>query len=406
MTTRLDNKFNKEIEKLRADIPAQYNKVLTLDYLLKPEIDMLVSITTRGDGKSYQYFYVLLKLAMKFKEFKLCIIARHYTLRNAYGQLIEQIFNDNGVQMKDFVLRRTDFYIQVYYKNEQIALITDLGAATDLKYHSAVLRHFRMIVYDEFLALDGDYLPDEPDRLKTIYESIDRGENELLPNPKLLLIGNPVNFNSPLLAYWDMFNYLETQKMNTVKQFGNIVIERFRNDHINEQKNARLFNKKDNSSVTGEFKQNTALVVKSAMKHTYNYQFSIMLDNSYHLTVSYYDTSNYYLSVNSTQIDDYMYTIPMLQYKQDVRILADWDFNESFEWQYIDHKILFADTFTIDYFDKHPRLKQLDITNLINEHYSKLPPDKRRRDDEEIAREKQIENSKRIIKNQYFENSF
>lgn len=406
MNKRLVNRVNKEIEKLRSEIPEQYNKVLTLDYLLNPEVDMLVSITTRGDGKSYQYFYVLLKLAMKFKEFKLCIIARHYTLRNAYGQLIEQIFTDNGVAMKDFVLRRTDFYIQVYYKNEQIALITDLGAATDLKYHSSILRHFRMIVYDEFLALDGDYLPDEPDRLKTIYESIDRGENELLPNPKIMLIGNPVNFNSPLLAYWDMFNYLETQKMNTVEKFDNIVIERFRNDNINTQKNARLFAQKDNSSVTGEFKQNTALVVKSAMKHTYQYAFSLMLDNTYHLTVSYSDPQNYYLSVNSTHIDDYMFTIPMLAYKRDVRILAEWDFNPSFEWNYIDHKILFADTFTIDYFDKHPKFKQLDIQNLINEHYNRLPPEKRIRNDEDLTREKQIENSKRHIYNQYFENSF
>lgn len=359
--------FNKDVQKIRSEIPKQYNKVLLLDEILNPDIDLFISITTRGDGKTYGYFKALLTLAMKYEDFSFMAVARHYTLRNAYAIMIEQIMYDNKMASDSLIIRRKDHYIEILANQKSIAIITDLMAATDLKYHSAVLRHYRFIVYDEFLAIEGDYLPDEPERLKTIYESVDRGTNSLLPNPKLLLIGNPVNYNSPLLSYFNLFDNLDNQEMNTVKRFDNVLIERFRNESINEVKNNRLFSKTNNSSITGEFKRNTALVITTALKKTMPYSFTIKLSGTTNLIVHYSTARDYYLSVNDIPNTEYEYCTDMLDYKKGVRLLDKYDYSPFNEDDYTEHRVLFADTFSIGFFDRVPKIKQLSIKELITE---------------------------------------
>lgn len=372
----LHDRFKKDVSKLRSQIPEQYNQAELAEFILDDDIDLLMSITTRGDGKSFQYFNLLINLAIKYEDFKLTIVARHYTLRLAYANLIEEIIQTVGsVDATKLLMRREDDFIRVYYDSEPIALITDLMNATDLKYQSSVLRNFRFIVYDEFLALDGDYLPDEADRLKTIYESIDRGANELLPNPKILLLGNPVNFNSPLLAYWDMFDILEKQPMNTVRKYGNKVVERFRNDNINERKNNRLFATLNNSSITGEFKVNNTLVASDSIKQATKHRLIIMLGGGYKMTVFYNDTKDYYISFDAVPTDEYDFTLDLEHFKQGVRIINQYDYASGLSYAYEDGSILFSDTFSVNYMDKHPHLKELNIEALISEKMASIASD-------------------------------
>lgn len=359
--------FNKDVQKIRSEIPEQYNKVLLLDDILNPDIDLFISITTRGDGKTYGYFKALLTLAMKYEDFSFMAVARHYALRNAYAIMIEQIMYDNKMASDSLIIRRKDHYIEILVNQKSIAIITDLMAATDLKYHSAVLRHYRFIVYDEFLAIEGDYIPDELERLKTIYESVDRGTNSLLPNPKILLIGNPVNYNSPLLSYFNLFDCLDNQEMNTVKRFDNVIIERFRNESINDAKNNRLFSKTDNSSITGEFKRNTSLVITTALKKTMPYSFTIKLSGTTNLIVHYSTARDYYLAVNDIPNTEYEYCTDMMDYKKGVRLLDKYDYSPFNEDDYTEHRVLFADTFSIGFFDRVPKIKQLSIKELIAE---------------------------------------
>src|SRR5699024_7973356 len=88
---------------------------------------------------------------------------------------------------RDFIFVNNEFYKTLIYKDKAIALITDLNKATDLKYNSNYLKDFPIMVYDEFLALEGDYLPDEWERLKTIYASVNRDDEiHYIKIPKVL----------------------------------------------------------------------------------------------------------------------------------------------------------------------------------------------------------------------------
>ena len=109
-------------------------------------------------------------------------------LRISYQTLLDEIIEQSPIfERKDFTFIRTQYYIEVLYQQQSIAVISSLNDATELKYSSNFLKKYPIMVYDEFLALQSDYLPDEWERLKTIYESIDRNQDiPLIQKPKII----------------------------------------------------------------------------------------------------------------------------------------------------------------------------------------------------------------------------
>src|SRR5699024_8877379 len=166
MDIKETEKYFKFVDSFREKhIPERYNQIKLLDYLLDVDVDHLVSISNRSDGKSFNYIHALIKLSLDFGV-RFMLIARHYTVRFAYQKFLLKILDKSKIyKSKDFMFMRTDFYITILYKDKEVGIITDLNQATDLKYHSNYLEDFPIMVYDEFLALEGDYLPDEWERL-------------------------------------------------------------------------------------------------------------------------------------------------------------------------------------------------------------------------------------------------
>lgn len=239
-------------------IPDKYNQIELVDYLHDDSIDHYISISNRTDGKSFNYIHYFIDYSIK-TGIGFILLARHYTVRFSYQKLIEDIVAElmGRYDQKYFYFVRHDFYILVGYKDKEIGIITDLNQATDLKYLSNFLKHYPIMIYDEFLALESDYLPDEWERLKTIYSSVNRKEDiPYIKYPKIFYLGNAVNFSSPVLANLDIFNKLEDHKINTVQIYDNVALEMRRNDNVNESRNLRAFKEEDDKMTAGEFEIN------------------------------------------------------------------------------------------------------------------------------------------------------
>jgi len=104
----LPEQYKTELEKIRAKIPEQYNKALLLDYLLDPNYDLFSSITTRGDGKTYNYFSTIIKLTQKFSDFKFTVITRHFTLRGTMVDMLEKIIIEQKIcKLDDIYFKET-----------------------------------------------------------------------------------------------------------------------------------------------------------------------------------------------------------------------------------------------------------------------------------------------------------
>ena len=247
--------FQNLLEKHRRTIPDEYNQIELCNELMNKDLDFYISISNRSDGKSFNYVGFFIKMAIE-KGIGFMLVSRHFTLRYAYQELVDEIVdNMKGLNFNHIFYEKNDDYIKIGYKEDYIGIITDLNNATDLKYHSATLKYFPIIIYDEFLALEGDYLSDEWEKLKTIYQSVDRNKDEIpfITHPKIFLLGNAVNFSSPILANLDIFNYLQNHKINTVRQYNNILIELRKNDNVNNKKNLRAFDSQNDAMTTAQF---------------------------------------------------------------------------------------------------------------------------------------------------------
>lgn len=236
-------------------LPEEYNQLELLDRLTDQSIDHYMSITTRGDGKSFNYISCMGYLAYNLGMPTLLLV-RHWTLQDKMRELVEEIIRTTGWgDIQGIQWESNTDYMICYLDGRELFLITDLNRASDLKQSSAVLKRFPIILYDEFLTLTDDYVDNEFQKMGTIYKSIDRVKNRpYIKFPKCIYLGNPVNFTSPLLPALNIYNYLQSHEINTMKQYNNVLLEMRKNEARNDGKNLRAFPDPNDSDVTGEFK--------------------------------------------------------------------------------------------------------------------------------------------------------
>ena len=371
-----EQRYKKLIETFRENhIPVKYNQVKLLDELNNPDIDHYMSISNRTDGKSINYIHTLLYIAYEYG-LGLTLITRNMMLRASYQDLIEDIIDISEVfDRSDITFIRSQYYVRVDYRGQTLAIITDLNNATELKNFSNFLKKFPIIVYDEFIALETDYLPDEWQRLKTIYESIDRIEEyPLIKKPKIFYLGNAVNFDSPILHGLKIFNILENHPLNTVRIYKydfNVMLEINRNENANETRNTRAFGSGDDAMTTARFESNSHNVAtdndRNHVKRNPRVIY-VKVKNDYIKIWFNADTLNTILSVEHTIDGTYQYNLLLKDNRETSQFLNEKYFDEKHIKRIDRGEYLFNNKFSKDYITSDFNgMNELRINKLIRE---------------------------------------
>lgn len=394
MNEKERKKLTKFTDKFRSNIPDHYNQIELVDDLFNNDIDFLISISNRSDGKTFNYISYFMRLSIDY-DIKFMLVARHYTLRKAYSELIEKIGMDHkAFQSDEFSLRRTDDYLEIYYSGKSLCLITDLNNATDLKYHSNFIKEYPIIVYDEFLALESDYLIDEWDKLKTIYESIDRNHGNIpyLEIPKIVLLGNAVNFSSPLLANLNIYEKLQHHSkfaMNSKRQYGNVMLEMRRNDFSNEKRNTRAFNTENDAMTTGEFDFNTFNLADDGLRNhiSSNGDFFYIKTPTNYIKVSY-NVSDYQANLKVVPYtESYQFCTDVHDVERDALFLKDTFYKEQHSKRYYNPSNLhFDNAYSKTFILNEGNYIDININKLIRHHIR----DERRKNKSDFTRHEKI----------------
>lgn len=395
-----DQIFKDSLKKFRRDhIPKQYNQVRLLDELNNPEIDHFISISNRTDGKSINYVHALLKIAIDY-DLGLTFLSRNMMLRTSYQELINDILDISTIfDRRDFNFIRSQYYVSLNYKDRTIAIISDLNNASELKYFSNYLKKFPIMIYDEFLTLETEYLPDEWVRLKTIYESIDRVEKyPLIHKPKIFYFGNAVNFDSPVLHGLKIFNILENHPINKAiiyKYDFNIMLEINRNENANERRNTRAFGSDNDSMTTAEFETNDHNIASNDDRDHIrkNPRFIyIKLKNDYLKIWFNRDSLKIILSIESFITEPYIYNMQLKDNKEQSTYLNQSYFDDSHIKRIDKGDYKFENNYSKNYIttDFH-ELNRLKINKIIREFL--------RNDNEQV----EIESKEKQFKENYIE---
>lgn len=374
-----NKKLLKELNKIRKNIPDEYNQVELLNYLCDDKVDLLFSITTRGDGKTFNFIYALAKLSEAF-DFTTIIVVRHMEVRSAMIQQIDDVYRTmDDFNINNFNYRLNMDYAKITYGEKTPFIIADLNNANDLKNYSAVLRHANLIMYDEFLAVGAEYAPHEFDKFKTIFETMDRS---LIPpmeytnnRRKAIFLANPVDFSSEFLAQWQMYHYLEAQPMNTIKVYKNMAIERRKNDKPHETKNNNIFNNNTNESILGEFKVNSWAIHEPKNKNN-----KITVKTADKFINIYINPAKPILEVTPYE-ESYNYNTELVDNTDDSKYLKPSYYRDTFYKKYNKDDYYFANMYSKSYIlDNY---ETLNISRLIRENINTKPTvqqqDKQRR---------------------------
>ena len=395
-----DQIFKKYLQEFRKNhIPDKYNQVKLLDELNNPEIDHFISISNRTDGKSINYVHALLKIAIDY-DLGLSFFSRNMMLRASYQELINDIIEISTIfDRRDFNFIRSQYYVSLNYKDRTIAIISDLNNASELKYFSNYLKKFPILVYDEFLTLQTDYLADEWQRLKTIYESIDRIEEyPLIKKPKIFYFGNALNFESPILHGLKIFNILEKHPINQAKIYKydfNIMLEINRNENANERRNTRAFGSDNDSMTTAQFETNDYNIATDDDRNhiKVNPRFIyIKLKDDYLKVWFNKDSLNIILSIQSSITEPYLYNMQLKDNKEHSTYLNESYFDDEHIKKIDKGAYKFENNFsknyiTTDFLD----LNRLKINKIIREFL--------RNDNEHL----EIESKEKQFKENYIE---
>lgn len=262
MTPNEKKKIEKYLKKKIDRTPEQFYQA---HGLLKAILDdknyLHINVSNRRDGKSFTTTDILSDLMIKFG-FKVCFLAHDERSRVSYFNQMIKVFKEGDNDFKEEFLEYRNiqrWYLNVYYQSEHIATIIDYSEIESLKNESAFLSMFDFIFYDEFIMSSYRYLRTEYIDLKTLFKSINR-PNKTRKNklPKILLAGNAVNFDSPILSGFDLLNLLETQELNTSKQYHrksvNLIIEKHKNEHSNVAEENDIFpDEAEDPNALGDF---------------------------------------------------------------------------------------------------------------------------------------------------------
>lgn len=349
-------------------LPEEYNQLELLDHLCDESIDHFMSITTRGDGKSFNYISAVAYLCYHLN-MGCTLLVRHFTLQDKMRDLLEDIFSTIKWfnYPNDYHVRSTSDYLIVSIGDKDIFLITDINNASDLKQSSAVLKNFPIILYDEFLTLTDDYVKNEYEKIRTIYKSIDRiKDRPYIKTPKCIYLANPVNFDSPLLPSLKIYNQLQTQEINTMKQYRNVLLELRRNDSRNDGKNTRAFPDEYDSDVTGQFQfSNYKLVTDEEYLRDFQHSQSVKIKLPEKLMLHFIrNNGKMILSVERSDNTE-QYCTELTDESEDCQYLTEKYYKQTFIKKHEKGLFYYKDSFSKTFVQRDTRLMSINLFKLL-----------------------------------------
>lgn len=376
----MKTKIQRYISRFRKKyVPKKYNQIKMLDYLTDDDVDHYISISNRADGKSYNYIHFFMRFAIDF-DVNFMLIARHFTIQQMYVDQLRKIAStfNKSINPKNLQFINSQFYIKVIYKTDKgaktIGLITDLNEAQDLKYNSAYLSDFPIIIFDEFLVLETDYLPDEYERLQTIYTSVNRKENiDYIHFPKIFYLGNAVNFSSPILMNLGLFNKIENQSLNTIQKYGNKVLEINKNLNANEIRNTRAFDEEHDNVANVEFSNNKYLLPTENQRkqfRVYGEVCFVKLERNYLRIDFVFDKGLIVLSIVGF-VKEYDYNLREVDSNDKSIFLKETYYSDNYPRRFQKGEFLFENAPSRYYVLRDSQLLRLKITRLVSEVHAR-----------------------------------
>src|SRR5699024_1608856 len=176
-----------------------------------------------------------------------------------------------------------------------------------------------------------------------------------------------------VLANLEIFNILESHKMNTVKKYDNVALEFRRNDKRNEIRNTRAFKSDDDAMVTAQFKINKQNIAdeKETLKVMKNHDYFVVKLEDRYLKVTYnIDTLDAILTV-IPHSQEYFFNMEIVDNVEGSTFLKDNFYTDEHYLKYDIGIYKFENAYSKEFLlGGYGRYRDIDILKLIRYHLS------------------------------------
>lgn len=293
-----------------------------VDTAVKEHICFVIAVSAdsqRGAGKTYSTAKFLYNHYIEKGE-KFMIFVRHV---KELGNIAQGIFGnfllDNYPDVSVYEKKQDNVFSYVYATSgkgeekttEIIGYVVPLKNAPGVKQYRGIFQeNVKYFYMDEFMPLDGRYLPNETRLMKTIYDTVN-GKIEDLP---IILTANCLSLGNPYFTMLKLNGKLQssTKKLKTdTVVYENVTVEGLEDKHLNSAAN-KAFGQTDDEYVSNMWiMDNNSLVCKPDGWGRAIYICTLLYDGKQYGVHAYYGSTYYYISNTVDKHCDYVYNVKM-----------------------------------------------------------------------------------------------
>lgn len=259
-----------------------FNSYFTAKYLLSKGALFNIALSDRSDGKTFDSKADAL---LQFEnDESITVYMRRY--KTEITEKLYQTFFDEVLAIKEYErfnkwkFRGSKKGVEVMKEGEKewkfIIYFIPLSIAGKLKSQLNV-RKIKRIYYDEFVPLDGKYLPNECELILEFWKSVDRDRD----STKLIILGNKITPFNPLFDFFDIEIDITGDKIRVYKE-GTLAVQIYSNKEHREVRNESAFNKLVKGTNYEDYNSGgilQALSIKTKDKKGANYMYSFKTKN-------------------------------------------------------------------------------------------------------------------------------
>lgn len=259
-----------------------FNTYFTAKHILSKGALLNVVLSDRSDGKTFD------SKADALKQFELdgsvTVYMRRY--KTEITEKLYQTFFDEVINIPEYMrfalwsFRGSKKGIEVKKQGEKewkfIVYFVPLSMSGKLKSQLEV-RKIKRIYYDEFVPLDGKYLPNECDLILEFWKSVDRDRD----TTQMVILGNKITPFNPLFDFFDIDLDITGDKIRLYKN-GTLAVQIYSNKEHREIRNESKFNKLVKETKYDDYNSGgilQALSIKIINKQGADYLYSFKTKN-------------------------------------------------------------------------------------------------------------------------------
>lgn len=259
-----------------------FNSYFTAKHILSKGALMNIVLSDRSDGKTFD------SKADALEEFEkdgtITVYMRRY--KTEITEKLYQTFFDEVLKIDKYIrfnlwsFRGSKKGIEVKKEGEKeykfIVYFVPLSMSGKLKSQLDVSK-IKRIYYDEFVPLDGKYLPNECDLILEFWKSVDRDRD----STQMVILGNKITPFNPLFDFFDLDLDITNDKIRLYKG-GTLAVQIYSNKEHREVRSESKFNKLVKETKYDDYNSGgilQALSIKTMDKSGAEYMYSFKSKN-------------------------------------------------------------------------------------------------------------------------------